>query len=79
MSNEFRGNNKVLTPRKFRILSALSENPLNINEISAELSIPSSTIYRLIRDLVKSSCVKRDKALYSLTLKGRKIITTIEE
>jgi len=60
--------------RKTKILSALSKTPLKIKEISDILGIPSPTVYRIIKELMEEGCVSKEKSLYALTLKGRKVI-----
>jgi len=77
MSDSFERFHKGMR-RRTKILSALAKTPLKINEISAYLDIPAPTIYRIIKDLIKDGYVTKEKSLYALTLKGRKIIFDIE-
>lgn len=49
-----------------RILSILSKNEMNAQEISDKLGIPSSTTYRKIKNLENISLVKKTKVVRTL-------------
>lgn len=49
-----------------KILSILSKNEMNAQEISENLGIPSSTTYRKIKNLENMKLVKRTKVIRTL-------------
>jgi len=78
MPNDIKRPNKAISQKSFKILSILGKTPLKISEISENLDIPASTVYRIIRGLIGDGYVNKEKSLYALTLKGRKIIFAME-
>ena len=62
--------------RLYQVVNALAKKPQTVTELIEETGIPSVSIYRIIKGLLKEKYIeKQEDNIYALTTEGRMVYT----